>query len=98
MNGPMRSSRRTMSYECVRGSGRRPTTSQIPTEQPERRVSSVLRERENELSVEVVVDIAPRVPPPPLFGVVAEHIDRERLTVIDRAVELAMARIEARGK
>lgn len=55
---------------------------------------SVLRERENELSVEVVVDIAPRVPPLPFIRVVTEDVDRKCLTVVDRAVKLALDRIE----
>ena len=64
------------------------------SEQPERRVMSILREREDELAVEVVVDVAPRIPALPLIGIVGEGVDRIRLTVEHREVKLAFERVE----
>ena len=52
-------------------------------EQPKRRVMAILSERENELSVEVAANFAPRVPAQPSIGVIVEGVDQMRLTVED---------------
>src|SRR4051794_33711127 len=76
------------------------TTDDLPdsTEQPQRGIVTILCQRKDVLAVEVVVHIAPGVPGLPLLEVIAEHLDRMGLAVVDRAVEFELARVEAGTK
>src|SRR5947199_9602353 len=69
-----------------------------PTEQPQRGIMAILCQRKDVLTVEVVVHIAPGVPGLPLREVIAEHLDRIDLAVVDRAMEFELARLEVGAK